>query len=391
MCQNVSSASKACWKKQTFERVEISMKLKRNGLFLLVFMLMMSVVLAACGSGGSSAPAASSSSSSSTGTSGSTSGGSSSVTPQKLTKVSLQLKWVPQAQFAGVYVAKAKGFFEQEGIDVDIHPGGPDVIIEQQVVNGAANIGITGVDSLLVNQEHGLPIVAIAQILQKSSQLLMTKTKAGIDTPEKMMGKRVGNQGGSQQFQLLAFLDKYGMNSKNVQLVKQGFTMDQFFNDQLDVSMGAIFNEYHVILENGYKPEDLKTYSFQDAGVGMLEDVLIAKKDWLASNRDLAVRTTRAILKGWQYAIANQPEAIDIVMNEIAKGSSTRQHQETMLMEIAKLILPPGSPASNLGQIDPAAYQNTVNIAEKYGIVKNKVDLNKVYDQTIAQDAAKGL
>jgi NitT/TauT family transport system substrate-binding protein len=371
------------------------MKLKKNSLLLIVFMLMMSIVLSACGSKGSSTPAnspvASTGGTATDNTSSSTPSTPPSSAPQKLTKVSLQLKWVPQAQFAGVYVAKAKGFFAAEGIDVDIHPGGPDVIIEQQVVNGSANIGITGVDSLLVNQEHGLPIVSIAQILQKSSQLLMTKTKSGIDTPEKMMGKRVGNQGGSQQFQLLSFLDKYGMSAKNVQLVKQGFTMDQFFNDQLDVSMGAIFNEYHVILENGYKPEDLKTYSFADAGVGMLEDVLIAKKDWLAANRDLAVRATRAILKGWQYAIANQPEAVDIVMNEIAKGSSTRQHQETMLMEIAKLILPPGSPATSLGQIDPAAYQNTANIAEKYGIVKNKVDVSKVYDQTIAQDAAKGM
>ncbi|WP_274654683.1 ABC transporter substrate-binding protein [Paenibacillus humicola] len=375
------------------------MKWKKTSLLSLVFVLMMSIVLSACGGGGSgssggNAPAGDAGGSASDGGSGGSSGGNSGGSgsaPKDLTKVSIQLKWVPQAQFAGIYVAKAKGFFADEGIDVDIHPGGPDVIIEQQVVNGSADIGITGVDSLLVNQEHGLPIVAIAQILQKSSQLLMAKTKSGIDSPEKMKGKRVGNQGGSQQFQLLSFLDKYGMSAKNVQLVKQGFTMDQLLNDQLDVAMGAIFNEYHVILENGYKPEDVQTFSFADAGVGMLEDVLIAKRDWLANNRDLAVRTTRAILKGWQYAIANQKEAIDIVMKEIAQGSSTRQHQETMLLEIAKLIMPPGAPASSLGQIDPEAYQNTANIAEKYGIVKKKVDLTKVYDQTIAQDAAKGL
>jgi NitT/TauT family transport system substrate-binding protein len=371
------------------------MKLKKSSLIVLAFMLMMSVVLSACGSSSSnssSSPSASSSDSPSASASSDASASSTaSASPKKLTNLSIQLKWVPQAQFAGIYVAKAKGFFADEGINVDIHPGGPDVIIEQQVVNGSADIGITGVDSLLVNQEHGLPIISIAQILQKSSQLLMVKTKSGIAKPEDMKGKRVGNQGGSQQFQLLSFLDKYGMSAKNVQLVKQGFTMDQFFNDQLDVSMGAIFNEYHVILENGYKPEDLKTFSFADAGVGMLEDVLIAKKDWLASNRDLAVRATRAILKGWQYAIANQPEAVDIVMNEIAKGSSTRQHQETMLMEIAKLIQPAGTPASSLGQIDPKAYQSTADIAEKYGIVKKKVDITKVYDQTIAQDAAKGL
>jgi NitT/TauT family transport system substrate-binding protein len=362
---------------------------KTNKTIVMLVLAMMVSVLAACGGNGnnvqSSAPVAT--------TSGDASGSPASEAPAVETaKVRVQLKWVPQAQFAGVFVAQAKGFFEEEGIEAEIIPGGPDIIIEQQVVNGTAELGITALDSLLVNQDNGLPLVSVAQVLQKSSNRLVAKKSAGIDSVEKMKGKKIGSWMGSQQFQVLAFLEKNGLNPKSdIQLVKQGFTMDQFFNDQLDVASASIYNEYHVILENGYAESELDVYSIEDAGVAMLEDVLIAKKDWVESNHDVAVRAVKAILKGWRYAIENQAEAIDIVMGEIADGSSTREHQETMLKEISQLILPEGSTPDMLGMIDEEKYQITADIAEKYGLVKNKIDLAKVYDKSVAEEAANGL
>ncbi|MGO4107865.1 ABC transporter substrate-binding protein [Paenibacillus sp. YAF4_2] len=309
---------------------------------------------------------------------------------EPLTKVKIQLKWVPQAQFAGIFVAKEKGFYEQEGLDVEIIPGGPDVVIEQQVVNGAADIGVTSFDSLLVNRDNGLPLVSVAQILQKSSYRFVADKSSGIDTPEKMKGKKVGMWTGSQQFQVLAFMEKNGLDpQKDVELVKQGFTMDQFFNKQLDVAISTIYNEYHVVLESGVKPEDLFVYDFEDAGVGMLEDTLVVKEDWLKNNHDTAVKAIRATMKGWNYAIANQEESVDIVMKAVTEGSTTKEHQTTMLMEMAKLVKPEGFTDTQVGSFVDDAVQRTVDISLKYGLIKAAPDLSKAIDKTILADAEK--
>lgn len=307
-----------------------------------------------------------------------------------LKKVKIQLKWVPQAQFAGIFVAKEKGFYEEEGLDVEIIPGGPDVVIEQQVVNGAADIGVTSFDSLLVNRDNGLPLVSVAQVLQKSSYRFVASKESGIDSPAKMKGKKVGMWTGSQQFQVLAFMEKNGLDpKKDVELVKQGFTMDQFFNKQLDVAVSTIYNEYHVVLESGVKEEDLYVYDFEDAGVGMLEDTLIVKDEWLKNNRDIAVKAIKATMKGWNYAIANQAESVDIVMRAVTEGSTTKEHQTTMLMEMAKLVKPEGFTDAQVGSFVDDAVQRTVDIAVKYGLIKKEPDLASAIDKTILEDAVK--
>ncbi|MGW7159404.1 ABC transporter substrate-binding protein [Paenibacillus taichungensis] len=309
---------------------------------------------------------------------------------QPLTKVKIQLKWVPQAQFAGIYAAKEKGFFADEGIDAEIIPGGPDIVIEQQVVNGAADVGITGVDSLLVSRDNGLPLVSLAQISQKSSYRLIAKKSVGITDPAQMKGKKVSTWFGSQQFQVLAFMEKNGLDpKKDIELVKQGFTMDQFFNDQVDVATATIYNEYHVVLESGTKESDLDVFNIEDAGVGMLEDTLIAKKDWVDSNKELAVKVTRAVLKGWNYAIDNQSETVDIVMKNVTDGSTTREHQVTMLEEIAKLIRPEGFTEKQVGSFVDESFTRTADIALKYGLIKKAANLDEALEKSVYEEAVK--
>lgn len=352
----------------------------------IIFIALSLLLLAACGN--NAEPAASTKEPDSAATA--TPAAETEKPAEPLKKVRIQLKWVPQAQFAGIFVAKEKGFYEEEGLDVEIIPGGPDIVIEQQVVNGAADIGVTSFDSLLVNRDNGLPLVSVAQILQKSSYRFVANKSSGIDEPAKMKGKKVGMWTGSQQFQVLAFMEKNGLDpKKDVELVKQGFTMDQFFNKQLDVAVSTIYNEYHVVLESGVKEEDLYVYDFEDAGVGMLEDTLIVKDEWLKNNRDIAVKAIKATMKGWNYAIANQPEAVDIVMSAVTAGSTTKEHQTTMLMEIAKLVKPEGFTDAQVGSFVDEAVQRTVDIAVKYELVKKAPDLAAAIDKTILEDAAK--
>lgn len=371
------------------------MKKQRNriaGMAASSLMIAALLFVSACGGGGNT-PAASTSPSAEPSPSAAAEEPASSdpsPAPAEKAKVKIQLKWVAQAQFAGVFVAKEKGFFEEEGIDAEIIPGGPDVVIEQQVVNGAADIGVTSFDSLLVNRDNGLPLVSIAQVSQKSSYRLLAKKETGIDSPEKMKGKKVGTWMGSQQFQTLAFMEKYGLDpKKDIELVKQGFTMDQFFNDQVDVATATIYNEYYVVIESGMKPEDMYVYNFEDAGVAMLEDTLVAKEDWLADNRDAAVRAVKAIMKGWAYAVANQAEAVDIVMKNVTDGSTTKEHQTTMMLEMAKLVKPEGFSDAQIGSFVDESVKRTADIALKYGLIKKEADLSKAVDKTVLEDANK--
>lgn len=310
--------------------------------------------------------------------------GSDTGSDEKLTPVTLQLKWVPQAQFAGYFVALEKGFYKEEGLDVTIAPGGPDIVPEQQVANGVAQIGIDWVASLLPHQEQGMPLVEIAQIYQKSGLLLISKKDTGINSPADLKGKNVGNWMGGNEFEVLALFDKYNLDkNKDLNFIKQAFTMDQFLSGELDAASAMTYNEYHVVLESGVSPDELNVIDMNDEGVAMLEDNLFANSDWLKDNKEIAAKFVKASIKGWQYAVENQEEAVDIIMKHVEDGSTTKEHQLVMMEEVAKLVVPEGFDPANIGIIDEKMYQQTADIALKYGVIKKPADITKSFTTEI--------
>ncbi|WP_019152525.1 ABC transporter substrate-binding protein [Robertmurraya massiliosenegalensis] len=305
-----------------------------------------------------------------------------------LTPVKLQLKWVPQAQFAGYFVALENGYFEDEGLDVTIVPGGPDIVPEQQVANGAADIGIGWVASLLPHQEQGLPLIQIAQIYQKSGLLLVSKKEAGINSAEDLAGKNVGNWMGGNEFEILALFDKYGLDqNKDLSFVKQGFTMDQFLGGEIDAASAMTYNEYNVVLAEGIPESDLNVIDMNDEGVAMLEDNLFANKEWLEENKEVAAKFVRASIKGWQAAIDDPKAAVDAVMKEAEEGSSTREHQLKMMEEVAKLVVPEGFAPENIGMIDDEMFKQTADIAHQFGVIQEPANLDEAYTHEIMEMA----
>lgn len=304
--------------------------------------------------------------------------------------VKLQLKWVPQAQFAGYFVAQDKGYYKEEGLNVEILPGGPDIVPEQQVAGGSADIGVGWVASLLPSLEQGMPLVQIAQIYQKSGLVLVSKKSAGINSAADLKGKKVGNWMGGNEFELLALFDKYKFDpNKDLSFTKQGFTMDQFLGDQIDVASAMTYNEYQVVLESGVKAEDLNVIDMNTEGVAMLEDNLFANKEWLAENKETAAKFVRASLKGWKDAIADPAAAVDSVMKQAEDGSTTKEHQLTMMTEVAKLILPEGFDSAKMGYTDAAAFQQTADISQKFGVIKEPAKVDEAYTNEIVEMAAK--
>lgn len=348
--------------------------MKRYLSVFLCIVMVLGVVLTGCGS--SSESSSSSSAAATSAAAGSSASTGSSDTPKELQKVTLQLKWLPQSQFMGYYVAKEKGYYKDEGIDLEILPGGSDIIPEQQVYNGVADIGVTWVSSLLKYQDQGWGLTETAQIFQKSALLLVSKAKAGIKTAADLKGKKIGSWFGGNEYELYALIESAGLNrEKDLELVQQDYTMDQLINDEIDAASAMTYNEYGLLLESGIPESDLSKIDMNDAGVAMLEDCLFANSEWLSKNEDLFVRFLKASIKGWADASADPEAAGELVFN--VDQSVSKEHQVYMAKEVAKLVVPEGFDAAKIGYIDMEAIKKTADYAKKYGLLTKDADLSK--------------
>ena len=286
-------------------------------------------------------------------------------------KVTLQLKWVTQAQFAGYYAAKQKGLYGAEQLDVTIRPGGLDIVPERVVADGGAQFGLDWLPSLLSAREQGAPLVNIAQLFAYSGMRELAFKASGIKGAGDLRGRKVAVWFGGNEFALLATLEQYRIDpQKDVTLVQQPFDMNLLLQKQVDAAAAMTYNEYKQVLDAGVKPEDLVVIDFNKEGTAMLEDGVFVKADYLkaAKNRDVAARFVRASLKGWEFCRDKPAECVDIVLKE--SPVLGRPHQTWMMAEINKLIWGPPRPTTPLGKMDPAAFKRTANIALKFGVIK---------------------
>lgn len=272
--------------------------------------------------------------------------------------VTLQLKWVTQSQFAGYYVAQAKGFYEAEGLNVTILPGGPDVAPTQVIAGGGADVVVDWMPSALAAREKGLALVNIAQPFKSSGMMLTCLKESGITSPEDFKGKTLGVWFGGNEYPFLNWMNKLGLKTDgtDVTVLKQGFNVDPLLQKQAACVSTMTYNEYWQVIDAGLTPEDLVTFKYEDEGVATLEDGLYVMEDKLTDPafEDKMVRFVRASMKGWKEAEANPDEAAMIVLDNDATGAQTEAHQKRMMGEIAKLT------AGSNGALDPADYDRTV-------------------------------
>lgn len=274
--------------------------------------------------------------------------------------VTLQLKWVTQAQFAGYYVALEQGFYEEEGLNVTILPGGPDIAPGQVLAGGGADVMVDWLPSALAAREKGLPIVNIAQPFENSGLMLTCWKDTGITAPADFAGKTIGVWFYGNEYPFLSWMSQVGLTTEGgdgVTVLKQGFNVDPLLQRQADCISTMTYNEYGQVLESGVSPDDLVTFKYEDVGVATLEDGLYVLEANLADPAfsDRMVRFVRASMKGWRYAEANPAEAAQIVMDNDETGAQTLAHQEFMMGEVAKLT------AGASGALDEAAFQLTVD------------------------------
>jgi NitT/TauT family transport system substrate-binding protein len=275
-------------------------------------------------------------------------------------KVTIQLKWVTQAQFAGYYVAKAKGFYKDADLDVTINPGGPDVAPPQVIAGGGADVVVDWMPSALASREKGVPLVNISQTFKKSGLELTCRADTGIKSPKDFPGKTLGVWFGGNEYPFLAWMAKLGLKTDGsaggVKVIKQGFNVDPLLQKQADCISTMTYNEYWQVIDAGYKPSQLVVFKYTDEGVATLEDGLYVMEAKLKDPAFVAkmAKFVKASEKGWDYAKKNDKEAAKIVLAADTTGAQTLHHQEQMMGEIAKLL------GSDEGKLDPKDYDRTV-------------------------------
>jgi NitT/TauT family transport system substrate-binding protein len=276
-------------------------------------------------------------------------------------RVTIQLKWVTQAQFAGYYVAKAKGYYKDAGLDVTINPGGPDVAPPQVIAGGGADVIVDWMPSALASREKGVPLVNVSQTFKKSGLELTCRADTGIKSPKDFKGKTLGVWFGGNEYPFLAWMAKLGLKTDGspdgVKVIKQGFNVDPLLQKQADCISTMTYNEYWQVIDAGYKPSQLVVFKYSDEGVATLEDGLYVMEAKLKDPAFVAkiAKFVQASEKGWDYARKNDKEAAKIVLAADTTGAQTLHHQEQMMGEIAKLLDP-----SN-GKLDPKDYDRTVS------------------------------
>ena len=286
-----------------------------------------------------------------------------------LTPVSLQLQWFNQAQFAGYLAADAQGFYEEEGLDVEIVEGGTDIVPQTVLAQGQVDYAIAWVPKALASIEQGAGITDVAQVFQRSGTLQVSFADAGITSPADLAGKTVGNWGFGNEFELFAGITEAGLDpAADVTLVQQQFDMNALLNGDIDAAQAMTYNEYAQVLEATnpetgqlYTPEDFTVLDWNETGTAMLQDAIWANTERLASDeayQETTVAFIKASIRGWAFC-RDEPEACRDVV--VASGSTLgASHQLWQVNEVNKLIWP--SPAG-IGVVDEAAWRQTVDVA----------------------------
>jgi NitT/TauT family transport system substrate-binding protein len=323
-------------------------------------------------------------------------GGAESEEAGELEPVTVQLKWVTQAQFAGYYAALEEGYYEEEGLDVTIRPGGPDIVPEQVVLGGQAEFGLNWLDNTLATRDQGGQIVNIAQVFARSGMTEITWADSGLEEISDLAGKKVGVWLGGNEHKLFAALTKNDLDPQSdVEIVAQPFDMNLFLNREVDAAAAMTYNELAQVLEQEnpetgelYTLEDLNVMLMSDLGTGALEDGVFVQSDWIEDegNQDIATRFLKASFRGWVFCRDNFEECLQHVLDNgptLGEG-----HQRWQLNEINKLIWPN---ELGIGIMDPESWEITKQIAVDFGIVENEPDAEATYRTDLAEAAVAAL
>jgi len=291
-----------------------------------------------------------------------------------LKKITFIPQWSPQAQFAGYYAAHEKGIYARHGLDVKILRGGAHKPSSELLEKGEADIASIWLSTALQKRSSGVRLVNVAQVVQRSSLMLIAKKARGIRRPEDLEGKKVGLWGDDFRIQPTAFFKKY---SVAVKVVPQSYSVNLFLRDGVDAASAMWYNEYHTVLNAGINADELTSFFYSDYGLNFPEDGIYVMEETLKKDPKAVCAFVNASLEGWRWAFDHPEEAINMVLKYMVEANvpANRVHQRWMLETIKNIIIPSGGSRAAMGILKREDYERVGKELKEGGLIGSVPDM----------------
>ncbi len=294
------------------------------------------------------------------------------------TKATIRMKWLPQGSFTGYYVALAKGYYRDEGLDLDIVPGGPNLLTENLVATDADTFGLSGgTDSVLVARDKGLPVVCFGLAHQVTPFVFVARKEGPVEKLGDMKGKRVVAWFTGANYVLAGMLAKAGLGPDDVKIQPQQVSTTPFINGEVDVCAATVYNELYTI-EQRVGRENLRTFIAEDSGITVPRDTLITSEKIMRDRPDLVVGLLRASIKGWKDSFTDPAGAVDTLLK--VAPTLDRTHQEFSLGQNKRLLTAGSVSENGLFWLDMKALQSAHDFFLQNNVIREKVQLDKAFN-----------
>lgn len=268
--------------------------------------------------------------------------------------------WIPQAQFAGYYVALDQGFYKEAGLDVQILHPSASVSAFDYLKEGKADLISSFLMDGIKQRAYGVPLINIGQLSQHSALMMVAKKSSGISELKDLNGKRLGIWSTGFDDIPIALMRE---NNYQIDLVRVLNTINLFLMDGVDAQTVMYYNEYDQIINSGINEDELTRFFFSEYGFDIPEDGWFCLEKTYSEKKETLRKFINATLKGWEYAAQNQKYTIDLVIQEMDKVHlpNSRSHQRWMLDKILEMIAP-GNKNVKRGHLMEQDYSRAVNI-----------------------------
>ena len=301
-----------------------------------------------------------------------------------LKPLTVQLNWVKNVQFAGVLLAKKRGWYEATGIDLTVRGWKKGVAAVDEVVDGKIQIGVTGGDVIIRARAEGKFIRAIGVQFQKSPLCILSKKELGINTPRQLAGKKMGI--GSPKSELMAkvILKKQGMKYDDITPVRIGWDLGPLINGEIDAFPAFMNNEPLTMKKKGYEiniiPAFKHGYDFY-GGVYFVTDTMIQKQPQLVQ------AFVNATMRGWREAFKNPHETAEMIVAEYyPEGSVPQQTESLKIFHVLATVGIMTVGDNMIGMMDKRYWQKGVDILHKFGQIDKTIPAEDLFTLKFVQN-----
>lgn len=300
------------------------------------------------------------------------------VSAQDLTKASLRLKWLPQAGYAGFYVADAKGYYKEAGIDLTINSGGPNLLVDNLVASGADTFGVSGgVESVLAARDKGLPVVAFAMTHQTTPFVFVARKDGPVQTIEDFRGKKATAWFTGSHLVLFGMLANQGISPSELSITPQQVSMTPFVNGEIDIAAATWYNEL-LTVQDRMGEDNLRLFVPEDYGISFPRDALIVSEKTAKESPEMVKAFLIATMRGWRDVAQDPDGAVDAVM-KIAP-TLDRGHQERALEKAMQLMASGQAKQHGLFYLDMPVLQSAHDLLLKADAIEKPVDMANAFD-----------